>query len=61
MAKRAMDKLVIAYAMVFAFFALFIVPWYRRHRLDADYWWHLGLLVGLIGSLILIIIVEATA
>lgn len=60
MARRMMDKLVIAYAMVFALFALYIVPWYKRHRLDADYWTHLGWLVGLVGSLILIIIVEAT-
>ena len=60
MLRKALDKIVVAWAMIYAAYAFLLAPWFKRHRLDADYWVHMGYAVGLVASVILILIVEAT-
>lgn len=53
------EKLINFYSLVWAIGYLGVVRpvkrWYRRHRRDADYFSHLGWLVGLVLSIILIL------
>ena len=58
--KKMLGKVAIGWALIYAVYALGIRPWYRRHRRDADYWMWMGYLVGLVGTVIMILIVEAT-
>ena len=52
------DKLVNIYAVIWAIgYLWFVVPirrWYRRHRRDADYFTHMGLLVGVLVAIMMI-------
>lgn len=53
------EKLVNLYALVWAMGHLYIVRpvsrWYKRHRRDADYFAHMGWLVGFMVSIMLIL------
>jgi len=57
--KRAADGLVNLYAVVWAigycYFGNPIKQWYRRHQHDADYFTHMGWLVGFAMAVIMII------
>lgn len=52
------EKLINLYSVVWAIGYLGIVRparrWYRRHRRDADYFAHMGWLVGLLASILMI-------
>lgn len=52
------DKLVNIYAVIWAIgYLWFVVPirrWYRRHRRDADYFTHMGWLVGVLVAIMMI-------
>ena len=52
------DKLVNIYAVIWAIgYLWFVVPirrWYRRHRRDADYFTHMGWLVGVLVDIMMI-------
>ena len=53
------DKLVNIYALVWAMCYLHIVRpaqrWHRRHRRDADYFTHMGGLVGVLVAIMMIL------
>lgn len=52
------DKLINIYAVIWAIgYLWFVVPirrWYRRHRRDADYFTHMGWLVGVLVAIMMI-------
>lgn len=52
------DKLINIYAVIWATgYLWFVVPirrWYRRHRRDADYFTHMGWLVGILVGIMMI-------
>lgn len=52
------DKLINVYAVVWAIgYLWFVAPirrWYRRHQRDADYFAHLGWMVGLLVGIMMI-------
>jgi hypothetical protein len=52
------DKLINVYVVVWAIVYLwFVAPirrWYRRHRRDADYFTHLGWIIGMLVGVMMI-------
>lgn len=53
------DRLANAYAVVYAIIYLYIAApvrrWYIKHRRDADYFAHMGWLVGFLVSIMMIL------
>lgn len=52
------DKLINIYAVIWAMgYLWFVIPirrWWRRHRRDADYFTHMGWLVGILVGIMMI-------
>ena len=59
MLKRIADQLVNVYALIWAIGYCCIADpvkrWYTKHRFNADYFAHMGWLVGLLVSIIMIL------